>query len=140
MLPDKKLPFLYRNLCCLEVISDIMVCTPFLSKGLLLVATFHIIASYKFKFRLGTINRISAKSGDAVDIQDYFPTSGIETFITTVASRRMLLPTEYELSFEAYPVLKERYLSQKWPERDLHNDEDVAKYVSRENYAVLVHF
>ena len=123
----------------MSVIFSIMVCKQSLSRGLLLVATFHIITSYKSQLRIGTISRISAKSGDVGDIQDYFPTSGIETFISTVASRRMLLPTEYELSFEAYPVLKERNLSQKWPERQIHSEEDVAKCVSRENFSQLLH-
>ena len=59
--------------------------------------------------------------------QDYFPTSGIETFISSIAARRMLLPTEYELSFSSYPVLKERYLSKDWPERELEESENIDK-------------
>lgn len=61
--------------------------------------------------------------------QDYFPTSGIETFISSIAARRMLLPTEYELSFDSYPILKERYLSKNWPERELEESENVDKCV-----------
>lgn len=68
---------------------------------------------------------------DAKNSQDYFPTSGIETLITTVASRRMLLPTEYELSFESYPVLKDRFHSKKWPERTLEDFEDIEKLVAQ---------
>lgn len=75
--------------------------------------------------------RMSSKFEDAKNSQDYFPTSGIETFITTVASRRMLLPTEYELSFESYPVLKDRFHSKKWPERTLEEFEDVEKFVDQ---------
>ena len=59
--------------------------------------------------------------------QDYFPTSGIETFISSIAARRMLLPTEYELSFSSYPILKERYLSKNWPERELEESENIDK-------------
>ena len=60
-------------------------------------------------------------------IQDYFPTSGIETFISTIASRRMLLPSEYELSFVKYPILQDQFLKNKWPERKLDASEDVTK-------------
>jgi hypothetical protein len=62
-------------------------------------------------------------------VQDYFPTSGIETFISSIAARRMLLPTEYELSFVSYPILKERYLSKNWPERELEEFENIDKCV-----------
>lgn len=72
---------------------------------------------------------MSSKFENAKNTQEYFPTSGIETFITTVASRRMLLPTEYELSFESYPVLKDRFHSKKWPERTLEDFEDIEKFV-----------
>lgn len=74
---------------------------------------------------------MNSKSEDAKGSQDYFPISGIETFISTVASRRMLLPTEYELSFESYPILKDRFQSRKWPERTLEEFEDVEKCVSQ---------
>ena len=60
--------------------------------------------------------------------QDYFPTSGIETFISTISSRRALLPSEYECSFVTYPVLKERYLAKKFPERDLEESEEVDRW------------
>lgn len=61
------------------------------------------------------------------ELQDYFPTSGIETFVSTIASRRILLPSEYELSFMTYPVLKDQYRRKKWPERELEASEDVEK-------------
>ena len=64
---------------------------------------------------------------EVTELQDYFPTSGIETFVSTIASRRMLLPSEYELSFMTYPVLKDQYRRKKWPERELVASEDVEK-------------
>ena len=64
---------------------------------------------------------------DVTIIQDYFPTSGIETFVSTIASRRIFLPSEYELSFAKYPILQDQFLAQKWPERQLDASEDIPK-------------
>jgi hypothetical protein len=48
---------------------------------------------------------------------------GIETLISTLSGIRAFLPTENELSFESYPVLKERFLLKKWPDRNFHFQE-----------------
>lgn len=69
------------------------------------------------------------ESNDVIGTQDYFPTSGIETFVSTIASRRPLLPSEYECSFLSFPVLQERYLNKKFPERELEESEDVARLI-----------
>mmetsp|Transcript_18598 Transcript_18598/g.17921 ORF Transcript_18598/g.17921 Transcript_18598/m.17921 type:complete len:522 (-) Transcript_18598:16-1581(-) len=54
-----------------------------------------------------------------VEEQDYYPTSGPETLISTLSGIRELLPTECDLSFQSYPVLKERFLLKKWPDRNI---------------------
>jgi hypothetical protein len=48
---------------------------------------------------------------------------GTETLISTLSGIRAFLPTENELSFESYPVLKERFLLKKWPDRNFHFQE-----------------
>jgi hypothetical protein len=98
-----------------------------------LIVVGHDVASYKLSqlrecvspFRY--ICRTNRELYLTAVVQDYFPTSGIETFISSIAARRMLLPTEYELSFVSYPILKERYLSKNWPERELEEFENIDK-------------
>ena len=96
----------------------------------------HDVASYKLSHGKGNMSpsrilcRVNRKLALLAVEQDYFPTSGIETFISSIAARRMLLPTEYELSFVSYPILKERYLSKNWPERELEEFENIDKCVA----------
>lgn len=97
------------------------------------VANHKIFKPKRIPFHLRSSNKAESGANEnfkgRAELQDYFPTSGIETFISTIASRRMLLPTEYELSFTRYPLLKERYSLKKWPERRLEDSEDVDKCV-----------
>ena len=83
--------------------------------------------SIKWQLNSETNDYMHNEIDEVTELQDYFPTSGIETFVSTIASRRMLLPSEYELSFMTYPVLKDQYRRKKWPERELVASEDVEK-------------
>ena len=83
--------------------------------------------SIKWQLNSETDGYMYSEIDEVTELQDYFPTSGIETFLSTIASRRMLLPSEYELSFMTYPVLKDQYRRKKWPERELEASEDVEK-------------
>ena len=51
----------------------------------------------------------------------YYPQTGTETFIASLSSLREFLPTEYDLTFCAYPRIKQLAQDKKWPDYSIRD-------------------
>ena len=86
------------------------------------VTIFSYTAFQVYRWRKETIRsgKFAAERTESFEDDKYYPTTGTETFISSLSGLRSLLPSEYELIFGQFIKVKDAAKAKKWP-----GDEDV---------------